>query len=904
MKKRNFIASIFLMLLLMSCPLTDNPVAKKTEDTLKEIIEKPTADTLLDNMLYEIGVKMTSTKAYADSVSKKIIVKDLLVAGKTEAERRGYAISKDPVKVMPSIIYGITNELLESEATAQEKISFSREAGAIYQNVLKEESLKLPTQGQTTWNQRDLTSKVAPAIVGPLANHRAEGASGRTRSSRNSLTNKEIEEILSATLSGYISILPADNADSAKELISTIVHSSVDNLARSGVKDPSVYSSVLTGVADGLSQPSSSRWSWGSDRKALLVDSVKSSGEIIEALNEDGVLTDNTIIDSITDDISTSIEDTTKEWGDDSIASTESATALDSGLADPVTIADMIIEYPELDIDTEKEFLVLKFQTITKVEKEEFWRGAVGTGTLVGEVLYNYDEEGNITSKEWKYNGKTWVIDNKFKFDGLRMIEDNNGHILIYDDLGRIIDYNTYNKYEYSPDGSVTRNYNTGTGSGNANYEIKYKMGTTPVGSGYYWYGNHSTTKWMSWYDDDRYDIVSGLYTLTSKDKIESIIHNYTNFNGDGDEIGKGSEAMHFNDIGKLIQFDGGLKEDGAPSGQNFYDPLQRIKLNRKFNWDTGKKEFDIIYSYDLDGNVSAVKKHFNESGEIILEETFVPNDVATNPDTSWQDPRTTVKAERTEIKNNTEDILLPFPARYLIGDFEKDKFIPFEVVDPETLVYEFKYSNSMNALGSENGVLKFKLTAKDNIYSTQFVAGETDILLNATAVVLKSTADGAEVKNIHVWGLIDGLDYKITVTTNGIQSLLKIENDYGTAPQGLHVGYIAGDILGSDGQVPPLEVTKKDNGLYEFTFSYSNTMTAWGGSNGVIGFKLLSDTSWTTVYSAPSEAPLALNATEMVLVTDKDAKAIILTGLEEGKEYKLIIETTTEFASIKAVSL
>lgn len=752
MRKYFHLAAILAVLMATAC---EQPSTPTPDLNTKSVIPAPSADTLLENLLYELGTSMLETNTLKSANSNTINVLTLLVAGRTEAERSGYKISSDPVKVIPSVIKGITQGIMDSAAPLEEKVAFSGEVGKLYQTVALKPSLKIPVESATTWNQKDLTGKIAPAIIKPLVNHRAQ-LGGR---SLRAVSTDGVNEVLAATLEGYASVLPQTDSTSTQDLAKSAIQSGLEALARSGNTDSELYATLLSSTTSGVNQ---SVGTLPENQGTVAVKAVESGGEMLQALVNDGLLTDATALNQIKTAITTGVTAVVAN----SDVSSAVTTALSDGIANPTTISDMVIKYPRLDIDTEDEFLVLKFSTISKVEKEEFWRGAVNTGTLVGEVLYAYDTAGNIISKTWKYGGVIWKVDNQFKFKGLQMIEDNNGSKLIYDDLGRIIDYNGYNKYTYNADGSLQRKYYGDTRQvGYADYAVTYKMGTTPVGAGYFWFGNHSTIKWLSWYDDDRYDIVSGIYTLTAKDKISTILHHYNNIDENGVVLTSGKEAIEFNDVGKVIQFKGGVKDDGTSGGVNYYDPFQRIKLFRNFDWTSGIKDRDTIYSYDNTGNVTAVIKHFDPQGAVIYQETFEPNTTAINE--WWKDPRTTMKATRTAVLNNTNDPLIAYPAAYIIGDLSA-AFTQLTLVDASTLTYTFTYANTMNAWEGGNGTLKFKLTQKADWTALQFGAGETALQLNQAPVIAGSNADGVQPGNFTVTGLVDGQSYTLTVTTNG----------------------------------------------------------------------------------------------------------------------------------------
>ncbi|HBD95323.1 MAG: hypothetical protein A2015_12780 [Spirochaetes bacterium GWF1_31_7] len=900
MRKITYILSIIAIFMVFACSQTDEPAQLNPVDTNTGKINPPSADTLLENMVYELGNKMLATDTIKNSNTTKVDVNALLDSAKTEAERRGYKVSSDPSKIMPAVISGITSGLIKSDASFDDKVKLSKEIGALYQKVLEEPSLKLPAQSPTTWNQKEMTSQVAPAIVGPLANHRAEGMMGAvsTRSSNGSrsLELDEIDAILAATLTGYISALPVTDTASTQELIDITIQSGMDKLARSEVSDSTLYKTILTSTTEGLDILAVNETSLKNDLKTMVVDSVKSSGQIMEALKIDGVLNDTTLISSIKTDISSNINTITSDWGTNKVVTADANSSLAEGIADPVTIPDMVIKYERLETDTEDEFLVLKFSTITKVEKEEFWRGgnvtldtvtgiATGTGTLVGEVLYAYDDLGNIISKTWKYGGTVWKVDDGFKFDGLKMIEDTNKEYIIYDDLGRVIDYNGYAKYEYKPDGSSRRNYygDNKIQLGYMDYTIDYKMGTTPVGSGYYWYGNHSTIKWMSWYDDDRYDIVSGLYRLTSKDKIKTITSKVTGLDKDGKVVYTGDEAMDFNDIGKLVSFRGGLKNDGTSSTENYYDPLQRIKLYRRRAWDTGKVVLETFYTYDNTGNVTAVTKHYDTAGQVLYEAYFKPDmDVINNG--VYSDPRDTMRAIRTGVKNNTTDPLTVYPAAYIIGSMSEN-FAKLEIVDDTTLTYKFTYKNSMVAWEGGNGTINFKLAQKDNWDYGQFGVGKNPLESGKGSVVLSSESQG----NISVNGLIDGKDYTITVTTNGILVAIKIESSDGSDVVDtslLSTAYIIGDLTAKDTFVP---LTKISDGIFTYTFTYANSMASWGNGAGLMNLKITELNSWAGVMFGAGFTQPVIGSGSVDIVKDSQSN-IIVNGLSDGVSYMVTV--------------
>ena len=107
-------------------------------------------------------------------------------------------------------------------------------------------------------------------------------------------------------------------------------------------------------------------------------------------------------------------------------------------------------------------------------------------------------------------------------------------------------------------------------------------------------------------------------------------------------------------------------------------------------------------------------------------------------------------------------------------------------------------------------------------------------------------------------------------------------------------VQYIMGDMAGT-----PAAMTV--NGLVAtYTFTYDATMTAWGGSAGLINFKVaaVADAAGLDWPNAWSDAALTING-EAVFTESKNGGNNSCMGLVEGEEYTITVTSETTGVSI-----
>lgn len=89
------------------------------------------------------------------------------------------------------------------------------------------------------------------------------------------------------------------------------------------------------------------------------------------------------------------------------------------------------------------------------------------------------------------------------------------------------------------------------------------------------------------------------------------------------------------------------------------------------------------------------------------------------------------------------------------------------------------------------------------------------------------------------------------------------------------------------------------------FTFTYKNTMNAWGGGKGKMSFKVVDVAGWTLPsygLSSDNKGTVKIDGDYAGLLQASNPDNIIVEGFEEGEQYTIYVKGTKTKALIKVI--